>query len=35
MTEALKGNTKHKVLNPKQTQSPHDQMTNTLALMIK
>jgi hypothetical protein len=29
MTEALKGNTKHEVLNPKQIQNPHDQMTNT------
>jgi hypothetical protein len=32
MTEALKGNTKHKVLNPKQIQSTNDQMTKTFRI---
>ena len=32
MTEALKGNAKHKVLNPKQIQSTNDQMTKTFRI---
>ena len=32
MTEALKGNTKPKVLNPKQIQSTNDQMTKTFRI---
>jgi hypothetical protein len=32
MTEGPKGNTKHKALNPQQTQSTNDQMTKTFRL---
>jgi len=34
MTKALKGNTKHKVLNPKQIQSTNDQMTKTVRIEL-
>jgi len=34
MTEALRGNTKHRALNPKQRQNTHDQMTKTCRIEI-